>query len=57
MCRDYPLVLLEQSNPTFYSECGYRAVAANASRLLRIVNRSPLSEEERAEMKRRLRLE
>jgi Fe-S-cluster containining protein len=57
MCRDYPLILLEQSNPTFYSECGYRAVAANASRLQRIVDRATLTDEKRAEMKRRLRLE
>jgi Fe-S-cluster containining protein len=57
MCRDYPRFLLEQPDPVFFSECGYRAVAANASRLLRIVNRADLSDEKREEMKRRLRLE
>ena len=57
MCRDYPRLLLEQSDPTFYKECGYRAVASNSKSLLRIVERSPLSDAERAEMKRKLRLE
>ena len=57
LCRDYPRLLLEQSSPEFYKECSYRAVASNAKSLLRIVNRAPLTEDQRAEMKRKMRLE
>lgn len=57
MCRDYPKILLDQSEPEFYPECSYRAVAVNAPRLLRVLNRAPLTDEKRAEMKKKLRLE
>jgi hypothetical protein len=57
MCRDYPQVLLHQSDPEFYKECSYRAVAVNAPRLLRVLNRAELTAAKREELKKRLRLE
>jgi Fe-S-cluster containining protein len=57
MCRDYPNVLLEQSSPQFYAECGYRAVARNSRNLLRILDRAQLDEARKEELKRKLRVE
>lgn len=57
MCRDYPRFLLEQAWPEFLPGCGYRPVVGNSARMLRVLNRAPLSEEKRAELRRRMRLE
>jgi len=57
ICRDYPRFMLEQPWPEFLPGCGYRAVSKNADRLLVTLGRASISEEKRAELKRRLKLE
>jgi Fe-S-cluster containining protein len=57
MCRDYPRLVLHQANPEFLAGCGYRAVARNASGLIRRLERAPLAPERRAQLKKDLRLE
>ncbi len=57
MCRDYPRFLLEQAWPEFLPGCGYRPVIGNAARMLRVLNQAPMSDEKRAELRRRMRLE
>ena len=57
LCRDYPRALLDQPAPELLPGCGYRATAAGARRMLTILDRHPLTEEQRARLKRDLRLE
>ena len=57
MCRDYPRVLLAQANPEFLPGCGYRAVAADADRLVRALERASVTREQMARLKKDLRLE
>ena len=57
MCRDYPRVLLAQSNPEFLPGCGYRAVAVNADGLVRALERVSVTREQMARLKKDLRLE
>lgn len=47
MCRDYPRVLLWQPSPEMLPGCGYRPVAPNAARLLRVLDAQPLTEAQR----------
>lgn len=57
MCRDYPRFALQQASPEFMDGCGYRAVARNASGLIRALERAPLDPERRARLKQALRVE
>ena len=57
MCRDYPRVLLAQANPEFLPGCGYRAVAADADRLVRALERASVTRGQMARLKKDLRLE
>jgi Fe-S-cluster containining protein len=57
MCRDYPRNLLHQSRPAFLPGCGYRAVAQDARRMLRVLESQPMSEEQRRRLVRDLHLE
>jgi uncharacterized cysteine cluster protein YcgN (CxxCxxCC family) len=57
MCRDYPRALLDQPSPELLPGCGYRARAAGAGRMLAVLHRQPLTDEQRARLKRDLRLE
>ena len=57
MCRDYPRALLDQPVPELLPGCGYRAKTPGAHRLLTVLDQHPLTEEQRARLKRDLRLE
>jgi len=57
MCRDYPRALLEQANPELFEGCGFKPVARNRALLLSALERQPLSEEQRAKLKKELYLE
>ena len=57
MCRDYPRVLLYQPDPDFLPGCGYRAVAKDARRFLRVLDDQPMSEAQRERLKKKLHLE
>jgi uncharacterized protein len=57
MCRDYPRLLLEQPHPELMPGCGYRPVARDAKRRLRVLEAQPLTDEQRARLKRDLFLE
>ena len=57
ICRDYPRFLIEQPWPEFLPGCGYRAVNRNAERFLVTLGRADLTDEKRAELKRKLKLE
>ena len=57
MCRDYPRVLMYQQSPELLPSCGYRPVARDARRLLRVLNEQPLSDEQKERLKRNLFLE
>jgi Fe-S-cluster containining protein len=54
MCRDYPRLLLDQPWPDLFPECGFRAVAKDAPRLLEILERQQLSAEQREDLERKL---
>jgi hypothetical protein len=56
VCRDYPRALLFQPAPVLLPGCGYRPRAANAARLLRVLETQPLTEEQRARLARDLYL-
>jgi len=56
MCRDYPRGLLAQPGPVFLPGCGYRPVARGASRMLRVLESQPLTEEQRDRLARELHL-
>lgn len=57
MCRDYPRALLDQTAPELLPGCGYWPVARNAARVLRVLESQPLTEEQRARLRRDLYLE
>jgi len=57
MCRDYPRVLLFQPYPEMHPGCGYRPVAPNAARVLRVLQDQPLTDEQRARLARELHLQ
>lgn len=57
MCRDYPRPLLEQANPEFFQGCGFKPVARDRVRLLRMLDEQLLSEEQRAKLSKELYLE
>ena len=56
MCRDYPRALLFQPQPEMLSGCGYRPVARNAARVLRVLQDQPLTDEQRVRLSRELHL-
>ncbi len=57
MCRDYPRALLEQASPEFFDGCGFKPVARDRARLIRALEEQPLSEEQRARLRKELYLE
>ena len=57
MCRDYPRALLYQPHPELLPGCGYRPIARNAKRFLRVLDGQTLTEEQRAKLKKSLFLE
>jgi uncharacterized cysteine cluster protein YcgN (CxxCxxCC family) len=57
ICRDYPRALLDQPQPELLPGCGYRAVTPGARRMLTVLDQQPLTGEQRARLKRDLRLE
>ena len=57
MCRDYPRALLFQPAPELLEGCGYRPRAKGAAHFLRVLDRQPLSEEQREKLRRGLHLE
>jgi len=57
MCRDYPRALLEQANPELFEGCGFKPVATDRVRLLRSLEEQPLSDEQRARLRKELYLE
>lgn len=56
MCRDYPRMQLYQPNPELFEGCGYRAIAPNASGLLKVLEDQPMTEAQREKLKDGLRL-
>ncbi len=57
MCRDYPRALLYQPHPELLPGCGYRPIARDAKRFLRLIDSQPLTEAQRAKLKKNLFLE
>jgi Fe-S-cluster containining protein len=57
MCRDYPRALMYQPHPEMLPGCGYRPIARNAKRLLRVLDAQPMTDEQRARLKKDLFLE
>ena len=57
MCRDYPRALLQQAHPELLPGCGYRPLARNADALRRALLDEPLTDEQRARLRRELFLE
>ena len=57
MCRDYPRALLFQPRPEMLPGCGYRPLARNAARVLRVLQEQPLTDEQRARLSRELHLQ
>lgn len=57
ICRDYPRFLLSEAWPEFFPGCGYRAIARNGKGLASALEKTALSDEEKAELRRKLRLE
>ena len=57
ICRDYPRALLDQPLPELLPGCGYRARRRARGRMLTVLDQQPLTEEQRARLKRDLRLE
>jgi hypothetical protein len=57
MCRDYPRGLLEQANPELFEGCGFKPVARDRARLISVLERQPLSEEQRAKLRKELYLD
>ena len=54
MCRDYPRVLLHQPHPELLPGCGHRPIARHAKRLLRVLDAQPMTEAQRAQLKKNL---
>jgi Fe-S-cluster containining protein len=57
MCRDYPRGLMEQASPELFEGCGFKPLAKDRDRLLRALEEQPLTEEQRAKLKKELYLE
>jgi hypothetical protein len=57
VCRDYPRALLDQPAPELLPGCGYRPLAPNAGRLLRVLGRHGLTAEQTARLRKELFLE
>ncbi|MGI5863791.1 MAG: YkgJ family cysteine cluster protein [Myxococcales bacterium] len=57
MCRDYPGLLFDQAWPELFPECGFRARVRNADALAAGIDATELSDEQKAELKRKLRLD
>ena len=56
MCRDYPRLLLWQASPEMLPGCGYRPIAPNAARFLRVLDGHELSPTQRERLERDLHL-
>jgi len=56
MCRDYPRALLYQPEPELLDGCGYRPVVPNSARFLKVLDRYPLTSEQKTRLVRDLRL-
>jgi len=56
MCRDYPRVLLQDAWPELFEGCGFRVVSCNR-KLRAQIDATSLPEEEKAALKRKLRLD
>ena len=57
MCRDYPRVLLGQPWPELFGSCGFRVRARNANGLRERIDATGLSEQAKADLRKRLLLE
>jgi uncharacterized protein len=57
MCRDYPMVLLDQGWPELFPTCGYRVRARKPEKLRASIEATSLSPAAKAELCRKLRLE
>lgn len=57
MCRDYPRPFLEQANPEFFEGCGFKAVALSRDGLLRALEASALSPDQRVKLSKELYLD
>lgn len=57
LCRDYPRALLDQPWPELFDRCGYRAIAPNAEGLAAEVDKLPLDEAAKADLRKKLRVE
>jgi len=57
ICRDYPRALLQQASPELLPGCGYRPLARNAEALRKALLDRPLTDEQRARLRRQLFLE
>jgi Fe-S-cluster containining protein len=57
MCRDYPRLLLYQPWPELFEDCTHRIVSLRDRGLRDALDGAALSDEQRAELRRRLRLE
>jgi len=57
ICRDYPRGLLYQASPVLLPGCGYRPLARNAAALGRELDAQPLTDEQRARLRRHLYLQ
>jgi Fe-S-cluster containining protein len=57
MCRDYPRALMYQPHPEMLPGCGHRPIARDAKRFLRVLDAQPMTDEQRARLKKDLFLE
>ncbi len=57
MCRDYPRPLLEQANPELFEGCGFKPLARNRAQILTALSEQPMTEEQRAKLRKELFLE
>jgi len=57
MCRDYPRVQLYQLSPELLPGCGYRPVSPDAKRFLHVLSEQPMTDEQRARLKKNLFLD
>ena len=56
MCRDYPRLFLEQANPEFFDECGFKALARGRDSLIQILEKESLTPQQLAKLKKGLYL-
>ena len=57
MCRDYPRALLEQANPELFEGCGFKPLAKDRVPLLRAIEGQPMTEDQRAKLRKGLFLD